>query len=385
MVNITLGNYNQDSPFKQAIIDIATGMCVVDGQEIETKLLAKTMDFSHPLLTQPILESSGCSYVYEYDDFDGLVDAAKFIYATLIQANNPLDCEFRIAPSVNFVRLKNQYKIPLSIDYKKQARELIGIEQFNLMISRFNGFNFQYLDNIVLEQKITPKNLPLDVDGDLLYQTDLKIAQFCKQADDMRKFEIRYINRFIGFGVFAREDIEKGEFLAQYCGLKTVNRVGNFYVFGQKKDALNSRIDAKHYGNIARFINHAPKNLNPIHDKRCRKALVSNIIGKEHNLYGSEVVIYTAHQNISKGEQLLMDYGESYFRTDADMFFIKHNGNIVDSDNKKINESSRQRQHSLQLMAQHGVKQAQWLLVRKPLIVLMVTVLFAALNWARLW
>ena len=197
MLNITIDNVNRDSPYKQAVIDIATGICIVDDvHEIETRLLASTMDFNHPLLTQPILHSSNHTYLYSYDDFDGLIDAAKFVYATLIQADNPLACEFKITPSAIFLRLKEQYQIHFSIDYKKPASERLSLEQLNLMISRFNGIYFQYQDTICIDQLITVNDLPPLINGDLLYQINQEMAQFCKQADEMDKYELRYILSF---------------------------------------------------------------------------------------------------------------------------------------------------------------------------------------------
>jgi hypothetical protein len=202
MVNLTLGNFNQESPFKQAIIHLVRRTCTIDdGQEINIDLLTKHPDFSHPLLTQSILTSANDTYVYEYDDFEGLLNAAKYIYATLIHANNPLDCEFKITPSAQFVRLKKQYKIPFSIHYKRKAREELELKQFNSMISRFKDFDFQYQDNISLDETITLNSLPTDVNGDLLFEANLDIMQFCQQEDNFHKFEIRYINRFIGFGI----------------------------------------------------------------------------------------------------------------------------------------------------------------------------------------
>ena len=378
MVKITLRNIKQDSTFKQAVIDVASGLCVVDdGPEMETRLLATTMDFSHPLLTQSILSPSGAEYVYEYDDFDGLLDATKFIYATLIQVHNPCDCKFRITPSVNFIRLKKQYQIPFSIDCKKQASELITIQQINSMISRFHDFDFQYQDSIVLDKTLAFKDFPPAVDGDLIYQTNPELARFCKQVDAIHKFELRYINRFIGFGVFARKDMVEGEWITHYCGVKILHGdLGGAYVFGKNQDAFNLRIDAMHSGNISRFVNHAPIHCNE-QATSSSEVLESNIIPEIHSLYGNDIIIYTAKRNISKGEQLLVDYGVNYFFNKEGMYSIKHNGNIMGPKNKMIKESRKQKQHTLRLMSRYDIKQAKWLLIRKPLIVMTVTLLFA--------
>ena len=63
---------------------------------------------------------------------------------------------------------------------------------------------------------------------------------------------------------------------------------------------------------------------------------LKNIIPEIHSLYGNDIIIYTAKRNISKGEQLLVDYGVNYFFNKEGMYSIKHNGNIMGPKNKKI-------------------------------------------------
>lgn len=369
MVKITLNNVSRDSAYKQAIIDIATGTCTVDdGDEIEARLLTSKMDFSHPLLTQPTLHSSNHTYLYQYDDFDGLIDVAKFTYATLIHADNPLKCKFKIRPSKKFLQLKQPYQIPFSIDSKKEASELLSVEQFNSLISRFNGFSFQYQDTVLLEQVITVQDLPPAINGDLLYQTNQDIAEFCKQADNIRKYEIRYINRFIGFGVFAREDIKQGENISCYCGVKTGNK-NTFKGYAYKqKDAFNMLIDAMHYGNFARFINHAPYANQTLQIKSSSDVLESNLVNQVHGLYGYNVVIYVAKRDIKKGEQLLANYGKHYFTSDGE-YYIRQDGQVIDAANQIIKESRQQRRQALKIMSNYGIKQAQLILIRKPALI----------------
>ena len=377
MPKLTLSNANRDSLIKQVVIDVATGMCVADDREpVAIGLIASTLDFIHPLLSQPILYPSNGSYVYEYDDLDGLLDAAKFVYATLIQVENPQACEFHIRASSRFVRLKEHYKIPFSINHKKQAKEWISLEQFNAMISRFNGITFHYQDTLELEQILTISHLPAEVNADLLYQTDPEILEVCKQADDLDKYEIRYINRFIGFGVYARQDIAEDEWITHYCGLKnTTTDVGGSYAFGQKQDTLKLRIEALNFGNLSRFINHAPKRAHlSLNNVPCG-VLDLNAVAELHGLHGNDVIVYRADRAIAKGEQILINYGEKYFPTETDMLYMKKNGHVVCTQNNKVKESRQQRHVSLQFMAQQGAKEAQWRLMEKPLIILALSLL----------
>ena len=87
------------------------------------------------------------------------------------------------------------------------------------------------------------------------------------------KFLVKYISKNKGFGVFAEEDIEKGEFVGEYIGtiitkneaekkihFNHINQKPN-YVLQLKEEypniVISTYIDSEIYGNFARFINHS--------------------------------------------------------------------------------------------------------------------------------
>ncbi len=379
MVKVSLTNQNPESSCKQAIIDIATGMCVVDdGGEIPVRLLKNRNDFVHPLLTHPVPGSSSHLYSCKYEDLQGLLDIAKCVYATLIQVENPLDCKFHIAPSPKFLQLKTRYQIPFSIDHKKPAGELISPEQLNVMISRLAGYTFEYRDTVFLEETLQVCDLPDMVDGDSLYRDNPEILQFCKQADDFGKVELRYINHFTGFGVFARKELCQGEKIAWYCGYKSPPLSDdNRYVFGRRNDVFNRRMDARQNGSISRFINHAPDKIDASCKTPCAGIIAANLKHSIDNVQGMDIIVLVAKRDILKGEQLFYDYGLNYFRDTDKVFLFKRNGTLIDCDQKKIRDSRRQRRAILREMSYCGVRHAQREIFRRPAIIFTVTILFS--------
>jgi hypothetical protein len=109
----------------------------------------------------------------------------------------------------------------------------------------------------------------------------------------------------MGLGVFAGRDILDGEILDEYFGellpqLVATQRENDDYVFQIANVASSSSRD---YGNWTRFVNHRCANYNV--------DAIQDVMG------GRRTVTFRARGNISKGTQLFMYYGETYFG-DAD-------------------------------------------------------------------
>lgn len=97
-----------------------------------------------------------------------------------------------------------------------------------------------------------------------------------------------------GLGLFADEDIQKGDFVIEYTG-EIINRAesdrrGGKYLFELSKNRV---VDGKERGNIARYINHG-----------CRPNCETEVVG-------SRIFVY-ARKNIKQGEELSYDYGKEY-------------------------------------------------------------------------
>lgn len=162
-------------------------------------------------------------------------------------------------------------------------------------------FNVRYLDCLEYE---TPE--------DQLNSTQQRIV---KQRFDPNKYidrieqrhigpvYIAFINDAVGCGVFAEQDIQRGQMIGEYTGIvKPVN-------FSQKKEDYDYAwggppptkfvIDSKDAGNFTRFVNHSNKpNIDMIY-VFCKN--------QWH-------LIYVANQDIKKDQQLLANYGKPYWK-----------------------------------------------------------------------
>lgn len=73
------------------------------------------------------------------------------------------------------------------------------------------------------------EELPSLVDGDGLYHSDVGIIELLKVPIDFKRYELRYISTAIGFGVFSKETINKGEIISFYSGVKKAQNSTQHY------------------------------------------------------------------------------------------------------------------------------------------------------------
>ncbi len=119
-------------------------------------------------------------------------------------------------------------------------------------------------------------------------------------------FYIKWINRYLGYGVFAIRDIPALTYIGEYTGVikRRNNRKNRFndYVFSYDLCGKSTRwcIDAKEKGNFTRFLNHSD---NP--------NLTSRWVIKD----GITHIILFSNQRIPKGAQMTYCYGPWYWRS----------------------------------------------------------------------
>ncbi len=135
------------------------------------------------------------------------------------------------------------------------------------------------------------------------------------ETGTLPKVSIRWINRRIGYGLFAEEKIAVGQYAGEYTGIVRENNrryfepINNYCYEYPVPDYIgrNFVTDATS-GNLTRFINHSNRpNLKPVHVF----------------LHGFFHLILVAIQEIRKGEQLFYEYGPSYWyirKRPADMY-----------------------------------------------------------------
>ena len=365
MVSITLTNTIPDSLDRSVSINIIAGLCLfADGREVTLKQLMDSPHFSHPLLLEPFHQSSNNLFHYEYATIDELFYSAIYVYSVLLRTSNPHECQFKINPSPTFQHSPFVNEICFSIGNYKFAREWLSIRQFNDLMTHLAGSPFEFAETMIICDQFTMADLPQVVDGDVLYHRDSKLIELLKTPTDWKRYELRYINPTIGFGVFSKEIIKKGELIAFYTGLKSIHRFPrSAYVYTNKFDQLNMCLDAFKFGNLSKFVNHAPHaNLD---DMTCRRTSLctANINALNQLICGIDVFTYFAKNDISPGEQLLANYGPQFFKNTS-IHRFKANGRPM-SMNKEIVGNLQRKLNHFRMMSHYGVKKAQlYLLLR---------------------
>ena len=366
------------------MIDLAARICTLDEQHsIDLQQLLHHSDFHHPLLTTAPTDKAAEVFHYEYDDIDGLLHASAFVYSTLIHSNTPQNCRFKINPSARFQWFKSYGQIGFSTTLQQPATEFINMSQLEPLIQAISGAPFKFCEDVVIDDSFTWHDLPDIVDGDSLYLAEEKIVELLKHPVNFSAYELRYIHPDIGFGVFTKKLIPKGDVISFYTGVKKTQKslTNGRYFFDINSDCLNMYLDAYAFGNITRFINHAPKEEESKRVLSRNQLLTANLTPIYHYLNGISVVIYSVNRDIAPGEQLLVNYGKPFF-TNSPMARFKSNGNLVILFNDFFKFSRRKKLTHFKIMANHGIKKARsYMVLRWTIIVAMTTALFGALNY----
>jgi hypothetical protein len=133
-----------------------------------------------------------------------------------------------------------------------------------------------------------------------LYKTDI-------DAGYVPKVRVQFIDKQIGYGLFAEQEFKKGDFIGEYTGevkrYLFLNGISNEYVGEYAlggKDPVRFVIDARYKGNHTRFINHG--------DDPNASAVTVISGGLLH-------VVLRAERPILKDEEITFDYGPDYWKS----------------------------------------------------------------------
>jgi len=124
---------------------------------------------------------------------------------------------------------------------------------------------------------------------------------------------LKWINSYVGYGIFAVEDIPQFTFVGEYTGVikrrKRKDDLSNDYIFGYVVGPSKTPfiIDAKKKGNFVRFINHSDE---------------PNLSSRWMIVDGLSHIVLFANRFIPKDAQLTYDYGPVYWKKrSAPLFF----------------------------------------------------------------
>lgn len=120
---------------------------------------------------------------------------------------------------------------------------------------------------------------------------------------------VRFVDKKLGHGVFAKKNIKAGEMIGDYTGIlcnmdSIKDTLYSFSYPAIRVDGTeidNFVIDASEAGNITRFVNHSTHNPN---------VYVETIPYK--NIWHQ---VFIASCDINEGEQLFIDYGSGYWES----------------------------------------------------------------------
>lgn len=137
-----------------------------------------------------------------------------------------------------------------------------------------------------------------------------KYLKDCVAENYRAPIYIQWIDDVVGYGVFAQELIKKDEFIVEYTGVVYSSVDDSTYAwkypcvpggFGVAKRTF--MIDGRLCGNEGRFVN------DPLDPKAINVKLGLVYVN------GCYHVVYLAARDIEPGEQLLVSYGEDYWKT----------------------------------------------------------------------
>lgn len=141
---------------------------------------------------------------------------------------------------------------------------------------------------------------------------DAFLHRIQKLEDDLpftKRFAIQYINKEIGYGVFAKTSIAPYSILNSYAGILKPDRLidpnnDSAFMFS---DFPSFSIDAMQAGNWCRFMNHSSE-----------KSKKTNVLAWEHySKWGPRIIFTANNRGIKKHSQLLYSYGDLFWDEDS--------------------------------------------------------------------
>ena len=213
--------------------------------------------------------------------------------------------------------------LPINLNSKERTKLIKKFDYINNYITDSQILNKQIDDYLLPKSNCCdcvinclPESCPCISSHAQIYECNenCKCGLLCStrivQNGITKKLLVKYINKSKGFGVFADEDINKGEFVCEYIGIiisktEAENKINlnhkkqkSNYILQIKeiysKVEINTYIDAETFGGVGRFINHS-----------CDPNLYFEFVRISHFI---PHVAFYANRKILKGEELTFMY-----------------------------------------------------------------------------
>ena len=171
--------------------------------------------------------------------------------------------------------------------------------RLDVILTRLNGL--RYLDDICFQPGL---------ERTLMESYQVTGQQFqWKKLPRRPPIFIRLIDTTIGFGVFAERDLEDGDIVGEYAGMISPETSVLEFRYLHAYPPIQSDeeetplvVNALTMGNETRFVNHSEE-------------IIAD--HKYHFFNGHWHILFRVVQPIAMGEQVLIDYGEGYWKGQA--------------------------------------------------------------------
>ncbi|KAI9339215.1 hypothetical protein DFJ73DRAFT_961957 [Zopfochytrium polystomum] len=201
-------------------------------------------------------------------------------------------------------------------------------------------FGISVVHTTVIDPVVLPFLIGHDIFQDEKYTDDPDTADEWRQRigwvlddglPDDKRFEIKWVSKEKGYGVFAKVHIAKGSIIGIYSGVLT-NASNSDYMWtypsvvrDENGNELSLGIDAQYRGNFARFVNHDG-------DPNCDSVYVP--------YSGIWHVVYVAERPIARGEEVTVSYGSGYWENRPGMLAKGTEGKPNDEDDEAGEEKN---------------------------------------------
>ncbi len=174
-------------------------------------------------------------------------------------------------------------------------------------------FNFSYLPHLEFDSIDTVEAICERTEKTLKDKTTRAMNHWTQslhersyRTTELDCIALGYVNPLVGHGIFAKKHLPKLTLIGEYTGeVRKRSKRGdrfNDYIFAFSSGPKNTPyiIDARHKGNLTRFINHSEQ---------------PNCISRWMVIDGITRIIFYTKDIVQKGEQLTYDYGRFYWRS----------------------------------------------------------------------